>query len=186
MRDTVQEIAALVASIEAADDIEQEHISDVLSWTAGTGDVFRRVKPDLPPKHLVCYAAVVDPADMSVFLVEHRNAGRWLPPGGHMEPGELPHETAAREIQEELGIAADFTAAGDAPLFVTVTTTIGAGPHIDVSLWHAMAAAHDIPMTLDASEFHGGRWWTQPEIAAADPAQFDPHFGRFLHKLNAL
>lgn len=40
-----------------------------------------------------------------ILLVKHRKAGFWLKPGGHMEPGELPHKAAEREFFEETGIA---------------------------------------------------------------------------------
>jgi 8-oxo-dGTP pyrophosphatase MutT (NUDIX family) len=42
--------------------------------------------------------------DGKVLLVKHRKAGFWLKPGGHIEPGELPHLAAVREFQEETGI----------------------------------------------------------------------------------
>jgi 8-oxo-dGTP pyrophosphatase MutT (NUDIX family) len=38
-----------------------------------------------------------------VLLVNHKRQRAWVPPGGRMEPGERPIETAVREIQEELG-----------------------------------------------------------------------------------
>lgn len=38
-----------------------------------------------------------------VLLIKHPKLGKWLPPGGHMEKGELPHETALREAMEETG-----------------------------------------------------------------------------------
>ena len=34
----------------------------------------------------------------------HRKLGMWLPPGGHIEPGELPDEAAVREVLEETGV----------------------------------------------------------------------------------
>ncbi|HEX6030219.1 MAG TPA: NUDIX hydrolase [Tepidiformaceae bacterium] len=34
-------------------------------------------------------------------------AGGWFLPGGHVEQGERPHESAAREVFEEAGIALD-------------------------------------------------------------------------------
>ncbi|HET8524527.1 MAG TPA: NUDIX domain-containing protein [Thermomicrobiales bacterium] len=44
---------------------------------------------------------VVDQA--RVLLHWHRKLGRWLPPGGHIEPHELPDEAAVREVHEETG-----------------------------------------------------------------------------------
>ena len=41
-----------------------------------------------------------------VLLVRHRNHGRWLQPGGGIEPGEDPAAAAVREIREETGVAA--------------------------------------------------------------------------------
>lgn len=39
-----------------------------------------------------------------VLLHRHRRLGMWLPPGGHIEPGELPDEAAVREVFEETGL----------------------------------------------------------------------------------
>lgn len=39
-----------------------------------------------------------------VLLHLHRKLGMWLPPGGHIEPNELPDEAALREVWEETGV----------------------------------------------------------------------------------
>lgn len=39
-----------------------------------------------------------------VLLHRHHKLGLWLPPGGHIEPNELPDEAAIRETREEAGI----------------------------------------------------------------------------------
>lgn len=43
-----------------------------------------------------------------VLLHPHRKLGIWLPPGGHVEPGELPDEAAVREVLEETGVAVEL------------------------------------------------------------------------------
>lgn len=43
--------------------------------------------------------------DGRVLLHLHRKLGKWLPPGGHIEPNELPDEAALREVAEESGLA---------------------------------------------------------------------------------
>lgn len=40
-----------------------------------------------------------------VLLLWHEKLQMWLPPGGHVEPNELPDEAAVREVLEETGIA---------------------------------------------------------------------------------
>jgi hypothetical protein len=96
------DVAALVAAIEPYDDTERAQQADVLAWLASTPDVYRRVKPATPPRHLVSYAVLASPRDGHVFLVDHRLAGLWLPAGGHVEPREEPAATAEREAREEL------------------------------------------------------------------------------------
>lgn len=39
-----------------------------------------------------------------VILHPHAKLGIWLPPGGHIEPGELPDYAAVREVREETGV----------------------------------------------------------------------------------
>lgn len=44
-----------------------------------------------------------------VLLHFHKKLGRWLPPGGHIEPNELPDEAATREVLEETGVLCTLT-----------------------------------------------------------------------------
>jgi 8-oxo-dGTP pyrophosphatase MutT (NUDIX family) len=43
-----------------------------------------------------------------VLLHPHRKLGIWLPPGGHIEPHELPDEAALREVEEESGLIVEL------------------------------------------------------------------------------
>jgi 8-oxo-dGTP pyrophosphatase MutT (NUDIX family) len=40
----------------------------------------------------------------SVLLIHHKKLNKWLPPGGHMDPNEIPPEAAIREAYEETGL----------------------------------------------------------------------------------
>ena len=123
------------------------------------------------------------------MLVDHVKAGRWLPTGGHVEPGESPVESVRREVQEELGIPARFPSwAGERPLMVTVTPTVGAvaDRHTDVSLWFVLEGSRHQPLVPDLAEFRQVRWWRPEEVESADPDAFDPHLGRMLAKVREL
>lgn len=43
-----------------------------------------------------------------VLLLFHRKLRLWLPPGGHVDPDELPDEAAVREVWEEAGIRCEL------------------------------------------------------------------------------
>jgi 8-oxo-dGTP diphosphatase len=184
MRSSVTIVHEMVSQLQPVDEMESTHRLQVLRWLEGTDDVFRRVKPAVPAQHLVSYVVPVDPADGSVLLVDHINAGRWLPPGGHVELDEHPALTARREVHEELGLVADGAALDERPVFLTVTRTVGmdAG-HTDVSLWFVLDCGRGQALRPDPGEFHRVRWWTPADVRAADPARFDPHLERFLGKL---
>jgi 8-oxo-dGTP diphosphatase len=72
MRSSVASVYDLVSALAPADDLESDHRQDVLRWLRSTDDVYRRVKPATPPRHLVSYVVPVDPTDGSVLGVRHR------------------------------------------------------------------------------------------------------------------
>lgn len=68
--------------------------------------------------------------DGKVLLHFHQKLQRWLPPGGHIEPNELPDEAAVREVMEETGVACtlfrgDSLTFEDATLPVQLVTPAG-------------------------------------------------------------
>lgn len=172
-------LAGLIRTIDPLDELERAQIADTLAWIGSGAPLYRVAKPDVPPRHLVSYFALVDSRERRVLLVDHRNAGLWLPGGGHVEPGEHPAETVRRELSEELGLEAGLL--HPAPLFLTVTITVGlTAGHTDVSLWYALRGDSARPVRFDPGEFHGVRWF---DLGALPLDRADPHMARFAAKL---
>jgi len=181
MTDTKSKIRELVMKINPVDAAEAEHINDAVRWIESTNDIFRLQKPDIPPKHLVSYAVLLDVPNKKVLLMDHINAELWLPCGGHVEPGEHPKNAALRELKEELNLEAKLIK--DEPLFITITETVGrTSGHTDVSLWYAVGGNSADEVKFDESEFKGARWFEFDEILNGDPRSFDPHIMRFIKK----
>jgi 8-oxo-dGTP diphosphatase len=179
MRATVDSI---VARIDPYDALEQEHREATRRWLASGTQFTRLIPPDVPPQHLVSYVVLVDPEAGQLLLTDHLKSRLWLPGGGHVEPGEHPRTTAARELAEEMNLAADFM--DDAPLFLTVTRTTSGivAVHTDVSLWYVCRASAHTPITFDRGEFVTICWFALDDIPWE---RTDPHMHRFVAKLRA-
>jgi 8-oxo-dGTP pyrophosphatase MutT (NUDIX family) len=59
-------------------------------------------------RHYTASAYVVE--SDAVALHEHERLDKWLPPGGHVERDELPHQAVVREVREETGLDVDLVA----------------------------------------------------------------------------
>jgi 8-oxo-dGTP diphosphatase len=173
------QIRSELTAIEPLDALEREHLTDALDWIDSGVGLVRLAKPATPPKHLVSYFAVID-VDR-ILLVDHKNAGLWLPAGGHVESDEHPRQTVERELQEELGFRTDYPI--EAPLMVTCTTTVGlTAGHVDVSLWYVVRASRTQKIVFDANEFNAVRWFGFSEVPFE---RSDPHLRRFITKVVA-
>jgi 8-oxo-dGTP diphosphatase len=169
-----------VAGIAPFDTVEQYQQTDVLAWIDSGAPLCRTAKPATPARHLVSYFVVMEATH--ILLVDHKNAGLWLPTGGHVEQGEHPRETVRRELLEELGLASP-TEIG-APVFLTSCETVGhTAGHIDVSLWYVVHADQSVPIAFDTSEFHTVRWFAHDQIPYG---RTDVHLARFMKKLLTL
>lgn len=173
------EIRKEIELITPLDDLERASKVDVLSWIDSGVELCRLKKPDVPPKHLISYFAVVD--GEYILLVDHINAELWLPTGGHVEPNEHPRVTALREAKEELSMEGEFL--HDYPLFLTLTETVGkTAGHTDVSIWYTLRGDRSKTLEFDDSEFLDARWFHKDEVPLG---RTDKHMERFLKKLFA-
>jgi 8-oxo-dGTP pyrophosphatase MutT (NUDIX family) len=81
------------------------------------------------PTHVTASAIVRGPR--GVVLHRHRRLGRWLQPGGHLDPGESPEDAVLREVREETGLDAAHLPTG--PLLVHLDVH-DAGGHVHLDL----------------------------------------------------
>jgi len=80
---------------------EQGDLQPLLSGLGESDDLWNRKNMS---GHLTATALVLADQDRKVFMIRHKALNRWLAPGGHVDPGEMPSEAASRELEEETGL----------------------------------------------------------------------------------
>ena len=112
-----------------------------------------------------------------VLLVHHRNLGKWLPLGGHIELDEDPEMAALREAREESGLEVELlgdrppttepgTRALIAPRFLDIHRITDTHEHIGLIYW---ARPKRGTLTLSVTEHHDIRWCSSADLDALQP-----------------
>jgi 8-oxo-dGTP pyrophosphatase MutT (NUDIX family) len=123
------------------------------------------------PGHVTASGLVLSPDARALLLVFHRRLGRWLQPGGHVEPQDPELEAAARrEVMEETGVK--LRPNGAAPLVGVDVHAIPARAD-EPAHWH-----HDLAFGfiaedehLEPSAGHQARWVEIERLGELHPDQ---------------
>ena len=108
------------------------------------------------------------------LLLLHRKLGKWLPPGGHIDPDELPDVAALREVEEETGLRVALLDAGGAlgpvrrlaqPLCILLEQITPEHEHIDL-IYVARVVEGDVRHA--PQESHEARWYDADELGGAE------------------
>lgn len=189
MNEIRKEICSLIQSITPLDDTEKKHKKDAINWIESGEEIFRIEKPATPLKHLVAYTVLCDLAKEKILLLEHKNAELLLASGGHVDKNELPYNAVKREVQEELGIEAEFLEKNwQIPFFISIVETVGkTAGHTDVDLWYLLKGDSNKRLNDKTEEFKREfgdySWYGFDEILSMPIEKFDPNLHRFVNKL---
>ena len=159
------------------DDLEWRHLAvhkDCL--VAGA------IGAEVPERHLTASAFVMNPAGNQVLVHWHTKLGRWLQPGGHVEPGETPLAACLRELAEETHLANDAPTAIFAhdEQAIPGSSRMPAHDHVDARFLF-QSADDELPRSPEGAAL---RWLPWEDLAASGPD--DPGLARIALKIGRL
>ena len=113
-----------------------------------------------------------------VLMIYHNALDKWLPIGGHIDPGEDPDQALLREIQEECGLEVEVV--GDrAPIEDPTVRILYTPAHVNI---HKITDTHSHVVNIYYARWKSGepvlcegehrqiRWFTHEELR-------DPQYG---------
>lgn len=127
-------------------------------------------------------AGLLFDADDRVLLVQDLDSGRWVAPGGYLDPGEGPRECCERELAEELGVAVRATrmlGTFSGPEF-TITYSNGHRVQAVISSFECALVDPRAEVRTDGVEVGAHRWAARTEL---DGIELQPWAARVLPTL---
>lgn len=159
------QISAATDQYLAAHPGERDSLAPLLTSLAVSRDLDSR---HTLPGHVTCSALVIGD-DGLVLVIRHLATGRWLLPGGHLEPGDASLAGAAlRELAEETGLQPSqvrpVAGLADTPADIDVHAIAASPAKGEAAHWHAdfrwafTVAADAVAVRLQECEVDGYGW----------------------------
>ncbi|ELY94117.1 NUDIX hydrolase [Natrialba taiwanensis] len=132
-------------------------------------------------RHFTATVYVVN--DGATALHEHEHVGKTIPPTGHVDRDELPHEAGLREVREETGLdptLLDDTRSVDTPggqvlphprhqMLYDINVHDGTVGHQHIDhVYYATVPDRDISPGPDEMRADAWHWYTIPRLRASE------------------
>ena len=113
----------------------------------------------------------------ATLLLWHKKAKAWLPPGGHIEPNELPEDAALREVWEETGLQVELVGAGQTwgrvavlirPICILLEDIEPGHQHVDLIYFARVIAGNAVINPRESAQL---QWCDYAALAAPEIAE---------------
>ncbi len=108
-----------------------------------------------------------------VLLIHHKKLKLWLPPGGHVEPNEIPDDAVKREFKQELDLDIELLGRNDVaeggnikrqlalPFYANVHSV---GDHDHCCFYYLCRLRSSAKVDLNKNELEGFAWFSPAEL----------------------
>jgi len=166
-----------INSIQPLDSLEAADIQKTLEWLRSAKYVHKPLNMDC---HLGVLFLPISPERKHIYLINHKKAQMWIPPGGHVDNGLTFKQAVELEMMEELQTSAKFI--DNSPFFLTQTLTQGTNAgHLDITAWFVVEGYPEHSYHLQAKEANQGGWFA---INSSEEALQSHYLSRALRKLH--
>ncbi len=139
--------------------VEQSTISQ---FRALKSDQESHTKGEGNPRHYCSFFLPFNKTTNKIYLCHHIKADDWIPPGGHIEPGETPSDAAIREMKEELNVDIKKAQLEAWNLSVKEINRPESGCMAHYDVWHLVHIKNQV-FDYDPREYHDAGWFGIPE-----------------------
>jgi 8-oxo-dGTP pyrophosphatase MutT (NUDIX family) len=115
------------------------------------------------PVHVTASALVV--GRRGTVMHRHKRLGRWMQPGGHIDPGESPEDAAKREAQEETGLSVRHPPGGPRMVHLDVHDAAKGHTHLDLRFLLLGADEDPVPPPGESPDVRWCSWEEAAELA---------------------